>query len=304
MPCGSEVSLFSLKLDAIVHFLNLLKVVVFGLVSLELEGRCQEVILSTEQLVSDVNLSGNFKAKQTAFFTLGLDIIEEEGLCFLILHKLFIRGEFNSILLGPLLKQRLLWDNNGDDIGLKGVTINKDLCDVERLSNLLLNLIRGNVLALSKLEDVLLSVNDLKSAILKEDTNITSVNPPFVINAVFSLVGLTEVTLKVVVALVADLAAWCRTALIILILRGVVHVRDIYQFDIQAFVGPAHVATSRVLSPGDGCWGTAFSLSVAFEDLAAESYLEKLEDFLGDGGRSGDHNPDTATKHLLEFVED
>lgn len=90
MPCGSEVSLFSLKLDAIVHFLNLLKVVVFGLVSLELEGRCQEVILSTEQLVSDVNLSGNFKAKQTAFFTLGLDIIEEESLCFLILHKLFI----------------------------------------------------------------------------------------------------------------------------------------------------------------------------------------------------------------------
>jgi hypothetical protein len=67
---------------------------------------------------------------------------------------------------------------------LKGITINKDLSDVSRLAELLFNLVRSNILALSKLENVLLSVNDLKCTIGKEDTNITSVNPTFFINAI------------------------------------------------------------------------------------------------------------------------
>jgi hypothetical protein len=101
---------------------------------------------------------------------------------------------------------------------LKGITINKDLSDVSRLAELLLNLIRCDVLALSKLENILLSVNDLKCTISKEDTNVTSVNPTLFIYAILSLFWLTELALEVVVALIADLSSGGRAAMLVLIL--------------------------------------------------------------------------------------
>jgi hypothetical protein len=101
---------------------------------------------------------------------------------------------------------------------LKGITINKDLSDVSRLAELLFNLVRSNILALSKLENVLLSVNDLKCTISKEDTNVTSVNPTLFIYAILSLFWLTEIALEVVVALIADLSSGGRAAMLVLIL--------------------------------------------------------------------------------------
>jgi hypothetical protein len=101
---------------------------------------------------------------------------------------------------------------------LKGITINKDLSDVSRLAELLFNLVRSNILALSKLENVLLSVNDLKCTISKEDTNVTSVNPTLFIYAILGLFWLTEIALEVVVALIADLSSGGRAAMLVLIL--------------------------------------------------------------------------------------
>ena len=59
----------------------------------------------------------------------------------------------------------LLWDNDSNYISLEGISVDEDLGDVEGLPNLLLNLIRGNILTLSELEDVLLSVDDLEGAV-------------------------------------------------------------------------------------------------------------------------------------------
>jgi hypothetical protein len=101
---------------------------------------------------------------------------------------------------------------------LKGITINKNLSDVSRLAELLLNLIWSYVLTLCKLENILLSVNDLKCTISKEHTNITRVNPTFLINAILSLFWLTEVTLEVIITLVADLSSGGRAAMLVLII--------------------------------------------------------------------------------------
>jgi hypothetical protein len=71
---------------------------------------------------------------------------------------------------------------------------------------------------LRQLENILLSVNDLKCTISKEDTNVTSVNPTIFIDAIISLFWLTEIALEVVVALIADLSSGGRAPVFVLIL--------------------------------------------------------------------------------------
>ena len=199
-----------------------------SLVSLEFEGRSQQIVVNAEHLASDVNLSGDFKAEEAAFLALRLDFIEKEGLDLIRFEDLLVRTEVDSVFLSPLFKLRLLWDYDSHNVGLEGVTVDKDLSDVEGLPDLLLNLVGSDVLTLSKLEDVLLSVNDLKGTVGEENTDIASVNPALFVDAVSGLLGLTEVTLKVVVALVANFTTRGGAALLISILRGIVHIRDIH----------------------------------------------------------------------------
>jgi hypothetical protein len=151
------------------------------------------------------------------------------------------------LLLGPFLYHRLVWDNNGDQVGLKGVTIAEDLSDIEGLLELTLNLIRGNILTLSKLEDILLSIYNFKGAIWKEHANITSVNPAVLINGFAGLLWLTEITFEVVVALVADLPTGHRVASVrILIFTCVIHFWNINKFNIEAAVGATDMSRGRI----------------------------------------------------------
>jgi hypothetical protein len=229
-----------------------------------------------------VDAGWDFETEETTCFAVRFYVIEEEGGNFLIFAEVFKGRKLDVVFLGPFLNNGLFRDNNSNYVSLKGITINKDLSDVSRLAELLFNLVRSNILALSKLENILLSVNDLKCTISKEDTNITSVNPTFFIDAILSLFWLTEIALEVVVALIADLSSGGRTAVFVLILGGVVHVRDVNQLDIKAFVRTSDVAASRILSPSDGSGSTALSLTIALKDLAAEGDLEEFEDLLGD----------------------
>ena len=64
------------------------------------------------------------------------------------------------------------------------------------------------------------------------------------------------------------------------------------------------MATLRVEGRGPGHCSSTLGLPVAFLDLAAEGNLEELENFLGDGGRAGDHCADAATEDISELVKD
>ena len=251
-----------------------------------------------------MDLSWDFKAKEATFLALGLDFIEKESLDLIGLKNLFIGSMLQTVFLSPLFKLGLLWDNNTNNISLKRVTIDKDLSDIEGLSNLLLNLVGSDVLTLSKLEDILLSVNDLKGTVGEENADITSVNPALFIDTFSGLLRLTEVTLKVVVALVAHFTTGGGAALLILILRGVVHIRYINELDVEALVGTTDMATSRILGPGNGCRGTALSLAITLKDLAAKSNLKELEDLLSDGSGSSNHDAYSTSKHVFELIED
>ena len=168
----------------------------------------------------------------------------------------------------------------------------------------MLNLVGSDVLTLSKLEDVLLSVNYLKGTVSEENTDIASVNPALFVDAISGLLGLTEVTLKVVVALVAHFTTRGGATLLISILRGVVHIRDVYELNVETLEGATDMATGRILAPCDGCGGSALGLTVALENLAAEGDLKELEYLLSDGGGSGDHDADTTSEHVFELIED
>jgi hypothetical protein len=165
-----------------------------------------------------VDAGRDFETEETACFAVRFYVIEEEGGNFLIFAEVVKGRKLDVVFLGPFLNNGLFRDNNSDYISLKGITINKDLSDVSRLAELLFNLVRSNILALSKFENVLLSVNDLKCTISKEDTNVTSVNPTLFIYAILSLFWLTEIALEVVVALIADLSSGGRAAMLVLIL--------------------------------------------------------------------------------------
>jgi hypothetical protein len=109
-----------------------------------------------------VDAGGDFETEETTCFAVRFYVIEEEGGNFLIFAEVVKGRKLDVVFLGPFLNNGLFRDNNSDYISLKGITVNKDLSDVSRLAELLFNLVRSNILALSKLENVLLSVNDLK----------------------------------------------------------------------------------------------------------------------------------------------
>ena len=186
--------------------------------------------------MSDRDLGWDLKAEEAAFFALSLDLSLEELLNFGILAKLLIGAEGDVLFLGPLFKHGLVGNYDGDQISLEGVTVAEDLGDIERLLKFALYLIRGNVLSLSKLKDVLLSINNLESTVGEEHANVTSVYPALSIDCLAGLLRITEVTLEVVVTLVADLTSRHRSTCLILILTCVVHFWDVNKLNIEATV--------------------------------------------------------------------
>jgi hypothetical protein len=136
------------------------------------------------------------------------------------------------------------------------------------------NFIRGNVLSLGKLENILLSVDDLESTIRKEHANVSSVNPAFSINSLASLFRLAEISFEIVITLVANFTTGHRsTSSRVNILTGIVHFGYINKFDIKTAVGTTDMSRGRISLPSDSSWSSALGLTIAFQDLAAESDL-------------------------------
>jgi len=163
---------------------------------------------------------------------------------------------------------------------LKRITVTEDLSNICRLTKLAFDFIWGNVLTLSQLEYVFLSVNDLKGAIRKEHTDVASVYPAILIDSLPSLVGLTEISLEVIVTLVANLTSRERIAsLRVLILACIVHLRNIDKFNVKATVRAADMTRCRILLPSDSGWCTTLGLAISFKNLAAKSDLEEFKHF-------------------------
>ena len=105
--------MLTLKLGIVVHGLDLLEEEVLGLVSLELEGRSEEVVLGRESHCRDVNLGGDFETEEAALLSLNLNVVDEEFLDLIFRDNLLIIA-LNAFLSGPLLQDWLIRNNNGN----------------------------------------------------------------------------------------------------------------------------------------------------------------------------------------------
>ena len=74
--------------------------------------------------------------------------------------------------LGPLLDRTLSRHNDGDHAGLERVAVHEALGDVVTVAVDTLNILRGHVVTVGKLEDLLLVVDDLQGPVWLPLTNI------------------------------------------------------------------------------------------------------------------------------------
>jgi hypothetical protein len=98
---------------------------------------------------------------------------------FLVLKEFVVVIGRDTVVLGPLQELLLLRNDNGDEVVLKAISIDEVLMDDVALLESVFKLVRNDVLTLRKLENVLLSIDDLDGSIRENGTDITGVNPTF-----------------------------------------------------------------------------------------------------------------------------
>ncbi len=202
-------AVLALQLGPAIQLFDLLNEIILGFISLEFEGRGEEIIFLSEGGLSEEELGRVLKLVQGCTLTLFLDLTFEELDHFLMCQNFFV-GTSYLIIGGPLFKNRLVRDYNCYEDTLQRITINKDLRYVKGLCYFLLNLVRDHILTLRQFEDVLLSVNNLQAPVWEECSNITCVYPTLGVNGIFSYLGLLVVTLEAAISLVANFASWSR----------------------------------------------------------------------------------------------
>jgi hypothetical protein len=102
-----------LKLGSLVHFLYLLEEIVLGFISLEFEGRSQNVILRCKGNVSKMEDSRDLEAMESSAFRLCCNFTLNEVDDLLVLQNLLVVSS-NAIFAGPFFENRLVRDYDSD----------------------------------------------------------------------------------------------------------------------------------------------------------------------------------------------
>lgn len=119
-------AVLALQLGPAIQLFDLLNEIVLGFISLEFEGRGEEIIFLSEGGLSEEELGRVLKLVQGCTLTLFLDLTFEELDHFLMCQNFFV-GTSYLIISRPFFKNRLVRDNNCYEYTLQRVTINKDL---------------------------------------------------------------------------------------------------------------------------------------------------------------------------------
>jgi len=171
------------------------------------------------------------------------------------------------------------------------------LLDVGALSVHVFKFLRSNVLALSQFENVLRSIDNFDGSVGHDNANISRKQPSICVDCVCTLFRVFEVAGENRWSLEADFTAGVR-----LVFRGVFHLRNVSQTDLEARKRASDVSADGVVGQSDARGSGGFSLSVSFKDGAAEANLEEVKNVDSNGGRSSDHKSDIASEHLTELV--
>ena len=195
-----------------------------GDVSLELESRREKIVVHSEWISYQVDGFWLLKARTLVFGREAIHVVENKFLEIRALEHIGALGHaclefFESLLVGV---------DDCDAAVLERVAINEALLDERRENENVLQLFRGDVLALRKFEYVLGAVNDLDCAVREDLGNITSSEPALFIKCFCCLVVTEEVALENRRTLHANFTSRVR-----LVGGQVLHFRNIFKSNSQ-----------------------------------------------------------------------
>ena len=141
-------------------------------VALEFEGWSDDIVFNAEWLQGQVNCFGDFELVEFAKLAQSLDIVNDdllEGVVLLSKHclRVFAVGG------GPLLELFRVANNDSHGAILQRIAVDHALQDIVGLNEDVFELLRRDILALRKLQNVFAAVNDLNRAVWINDGNIT-----------------------------------------------------------------------------------------------------------------------------------
>lgn len=160
--------------NLLVHALNLGVVLLLGLMSLQLEGRGQEIILDRELLMSNIDVLEDLKALEVRLLSKDSKLLLEGGADEGLGTELFVGLVAQLVLVGPQLQGVGIGDYDSDEGGLERVAVYKDLGDEVVLGEDGLDLLGGDIFTLCQLEDVLDTVNDDQATLSVPLSNVSS----------------------------------------------------------------------------------------------------------------------------------
>eukprot|EP00123_Amoebidium_parasiticum_P015946 comp23213_c0_seq1/m.37796 comp23213_c0_seq1/g.37796 ORF comp23213_c0_seq1/g.37796 comp23213_c0_seq1/m.37796 type:complete len:400 (+) comp23213_c0_seq1:853-2052(+) len=210
--------------------------------------------------------------------------------------------------MGPSLELLFHRHHQGNTVCVEGVGIEAAVINVLALLHDVLDLAQGHVLTHLQLDEILLSVDDLKLSGGQELTNVSRVEPALAVT--LSDVDLVRLLLVLVVAqrdVVArkgNLTTGHADARVVLIRHLVTSLLPIHQFNLVATKGATGNIDGHVLEMGDGASTTSLSQTVTLSNWNAEDDGHEVLSVGGEGGTARQHGTDLPTKHHAWLLED
>lgn len=171
------------------------------------KGKRDTYVLWGPFLIRENNAIDNFDTGKTSRATNILKILENRSLDLRVMDQ-SLQGALNTQGRSKLLKRWLSWDNERNWLALLLIGIDADISNNSCRSVDRLKLLKGNVLSVQSLDQVLLTVDNGEVAILVELANITSLKPSIGSHSRSGLLIVLVVALHNRVATDPNLSLW------------------------------------------------------------------------------------------------
>ena len=162
-----------------------------------------------------------FKPVKSFFFTMLSHFLENELFELFVLNKLFQVGFSNSQTFSSSQNSIRIRMNYSNIEVLQWVTIKETLSNIRTSEVNVLNFLRGYVLSLTQLVNILLSVDDFQGAIGQNYSDISAVIPAVIVDSLFCVLLVQVVSFEDWVTSCTNLSSWRVVG------RKVVHLWDI-----------------------------------------------------------------------------
>mmetsp|Transcript_111454 Transcript_111454/g.296166 ORF Transcript_111454/g.296166 Transcript_111454/m.296166 type:complete len:266 (-) Transcript_111454:1015-1812(-) len=208
------------------------------------------------------------------------------------------------MLLRPSSRYVWIHDDHAHQLGLQAVAVDVVLRHKLALHVQVLDLLRGDILALRKLEEVLLPVDDLQAAVWRPQPDVARVEPAVLVDGLGGLVWHLVVACKDVGPAEADLAPpMARDGTIAfpvdLVRAQVAHVRDFLEPDLVDANRPTDGSGDAVIRVRERAHGHGLGEAVALLHGTAKDDSQEVKHVVGDGGAAGDEEADPVEAYLL-----